>query len=175
MQVRPEQPADFDEIRVLVAAAFGSQVEADLVDRIRATPEYRPEYSLVADDRGDLVGHVMLDGCVVRSEAGNRPVLMLSPLAVRPDRQGQGIGTALIEAAIALADKDGEPFVVLEGSPVYYGARGFVPALDHGLQLRLPDWAPAEAAQVRLLSAYDPADRSLRGPVVYPSSFDALY
>jgi putative acetyltransferase len=84
------------------------------------------------------------------------------------------VGTALIEHALAAADRAGEPLVVLEGSPDYYGARGFEFAGDHGLSLPLPDWAPRAAAQVALLSTYDPDDVTLRGRVVYPPSFDGL-
>ncbi len=89
---------------------------------------------------------------------------MLSPLAVDPAAQGRGVGGALVRAATAVADERGEPLVVLEGSPAYYSRFGFVAAAQHGLTLPLPDWAPPAAAQVVLLSAYDPTDESLRGP-----------
>lgn len=127
--------------------------------------------SFVAVDGDDVVGHVMLDACRVRSPTGDRPIVMLSPLAVTPARQGQGVGTALVDAAVSEADSTGEPLVVLEGSPAYYGARGFVFAGDHGLTLPIPDWAPAAAAQVRLLTAYDGGDPTLRGDVIYPTPF----
>lgn len=99
---------------------------------------------------------------------------MLSPLAVAPIHQKSGIGTSLIEAAVAAADSAGEPLIVLEGSPAYYGARGFEFAGHYGLTLPLPGWAPREAAQVRPLSAYDPGDDSLRGDVIYPLPFASL-
>ena len=174
LEIRPERASDFPAVRRVVAAAFGSDTEADLVERIRASDEYRPELSFVAADSGEVVGHVMIDGCVVRGEGGEREIAMLSPLAVAPHRQRSGVGTALIEHALAAADRAGEPLVVLEGSPDYYGARGFEFAGDHGLSLPLPDWAPRAAAQVALLSTYDPDDVTLRGRVVYPPSFDGL-
>ena len=157
-----------------MAAAFGSQAEADLVDRIRASPEYVPEMALVAESDGEIVGHVMVSGAVVRNEQGSRPISMLSPLAVLPSRQRDGIGSDLVRAVLAIAEERGEPMVVLEGSPAYYRRFGFEPATDHGLVIHLPDWAPPEAAQVKLLGSYDPDDPTLRGEVVYPAAFDGL-
>jgi putative acetyltransferase len=64
--------------------------------------------------------------------------------------------------------------VVLEGSPAYYGRLGFEHSMRYGIVIPLPEWAPPEAAQVMRLSAFDPADPSLRGTVVYPAAFDGL-
>ncbi|GGB25741.1 N-acetyltransferase [Flexivirga endophytica] len=174
MKIRLEQPVDFDAIDALVRAAFGKQMEADLVRAIRDDACYRPAMSFVAVEGDDIVGHVMVDGCWIRSNDQDRPIVMLSPLAVAPDHQRRGIGTALIEAATSVADAAHEPLIVLEGSPTYYGARGFAYAGDHGLTLPLADWAPPTAAQVRLLTAYDPNDPTLRGDVVYPEPFTGL-
>ncbi len=69
-----------------------------------------------------------------------------------------------------LADERGEPLVVLEGSPVYYGRLGFQRSAAYGIELPIPDWAPPEASQVLPLRNYDP---SIRGRVVYPPAFDA--
>lgn len=173
VSIRAERPDDHDAIRTVVAAAFRSAAEADLVERIRASPEYLPDGALVAvDDDGAVVGHVMVSGATLTSDDGTRrAIVMLSPLAVAPDRQGQGIGGALVRAALDVADARGEPFVVLEGSPVYYSRFGFQPAASHDITLPLPDWAAPEAAQVARLTNDDPA---FRGRVVYPAAFDGL-
>jgi putative acetyltransferase len=76
-----------------------------------------------------------------------------------------------VRAVAAAADDRGEPLVVLEGSPVFYGRLGFEHALPYGIEITLPSWAPPEAAQVLRLRSYDPA---LRGRVVYPPAFDAV-
>jgi putative acetyltransferase len=99
---------------------------------------------------------------------------MLSPLAVRTDRQQAGIGSALVRAALEIADERGEPLVVLEGSPAYYGRFGFEHARRFGIEIELPEWAPPEAAQVRRLRSFDPDDASLCGRVIYPAAFDGL-
>jgi putative acetyltransferase len=167
--VRPEAPEDHAAIAGLVAAAFGSPAEAALVDAIRTSPEYIPELALVAVLDGRVVGHVMVSGAVLVDGLHARPIVMLSPLAVAPDAQRQGIGASLVAAAVAGAEARGEPFLVLEGSPDFYGRLGFEPAADHGITLPIPSWAPPEAAQLVRLTHDDP---DLTGHVVYPASFD---
>ena len=98
-------------------------------------------------------------------------IASLSPLAVAPDAQRRAIGSALVREVTARADARGEPLVVLEGSPVFYGRLGFEHCVPHGIEITLPSWAPPEAAQMMRLRTYDP---SLRGRVVYPPAFDAV-
>jgi putative acetyltransferase len=96
---------------------------------------------------------------------------MLSPLAVDPGHQRAGIGGRLVRAVTERAAGAGFAFVVLEGDPAYYSRFGFEPADRFGLRLPLPDWAPAEAAQVLRLQPDEPVPA---GRVVYPASFDVL-
>lgn len=172
--IRPEGTEDHGPIRLLVAAAFGSDMEAQLVDRIRASPEYVAELALVAVVEDEIAGHVMISHAELRSDVGDRRISMLSPLAVRPDLQRSGIGSALVRDATSIADERGEPLIVLEGSPTYYGRLGFEPAERYGIGMDLPGWAPPEAAQVRTLRAFDREDPTLRGRVIFPSAFDGL-
>ena len=66
LPIRPEVPADHAAIAEVVAAAFGSPAEAELVERIRASPNYHPEYALVAELDGRVVGHVMVSDVTLR-------------------------------------------------------------------------------------------------------------
>jgi putative acetyltransferase len=122
----------------------------------------------VAELDGRVVGHVMVSDVGLRHDGQERTILSLSPLAVAPDRHGQGIGSALVRDVVARVDADGHPLVVLEGSPTYYGRFGFVDARRHGIHIHLPDWAPPEAGQVLALTNDDP---SIAGEVVYPPAF----
>jgi putative acetyltransferase len=169
--IRPERAGDAAAIARVVGAAFGSPEVPGLVADIRASPQFVPDWSLVAVAAGEIVGHVMVSFAVVRDGAAERRVAMLSPLAVAPHRQRRGIGSALVRAVTARVDAAGEPLVVLEGSPAFYGRLGFEHAVPLGIEIDLPDWAPAEAAQVLRLTRYDPA---VRGTVSYPPAFDAL-
>lgn len=165
MIIRPETPADREAVFAVHKAAFGKAVEAELADAIRASDRYVPELSLVAEEDGEVVGHTMLSYV----DLDDARVLTLSPIGVRPDRQGRGIGGALVSEALRLADERGEPLVVLEGNPAYYGRFGFRPAGDLGIELATP--APEGAFQAIPLSAYDP---ELRGRLVYPPAFDVV-
>lgn len=165
--IEPERPADHDEIASVVRRAFEHQPSvADMVAAIRRSPRYRPGLAFVARSGGETVGFVMLSGTDLVDQSGVcRDMLTLTPLAVAPDHQGCGIGSALVRAALQAAEREGEPLIVLEGSPRYYGRLGFRFAGDHGITLDLPDWVPREAAQVFLLPAYDP---TVQGRVQYP-------
>lgn len=98
-------------------------------------------------------------------------VLVLSPLAVDPAVQRQGIGSALVRAGLARADAMGESLVVLQGSPRYYPRFGFRDARTLGIEMALPDWAPPEAGMAYPLSVHHPA---VRGRLVEPPAFAAI-
>lgn len=153
--------------------AFGEEGEqvAALVDRIRTSPHYIPELSLVSDVAGGVAGHVMISGATLRGQGGDSAILILSPLGVRSIHQQQGIGGALVRAVCAAAHERDEPMIVLEGSPAYYRRFGFEPAHERGIELPLPDWAPRQAGQLHRLEAYSEA---MRGTVIYPSAFDEV-
>jgi putative acetyltransferase len=167
--IRAERPGDVDDIAAVVEAAFNSSVEARLVAAIRASENFLPELSLVAEAEGRIVGHVMVS--VVHLHHGDRRhrIASLSPLAVAPEHQRRGIGSALVREVTARADSSAEPVVVLEGDPAFYGRLGFQPSEGYGIHIPLPSWAPPEAAQVLPLGNYD---SSIRGHLVYPPAFD---
>ncbi|HEX7131430.1 MAG TPA: N-acetyltransferase [Iamia sp.] len=173
VRIRPERPADADAVAAVVEAAFADPALARLVAELRDEPSYRTSRALVAVDGERVVGYVLVTDSVLTSPDGDDVgrVATLSPLAVAPDRQRQGIGAALVAAVLAACDAEGEPAVVLEGDPGYYGRLGFEAAAPHGLVHPLPDWAPPEAAQLHRLAAWTGA---LRGTVTYSPPFDRL-
>lgn len=162
MRIRAETDEDRAAIRTVNEEAFQEQLEADLVDAIRASDRFVPELSLVAEVGGEVIGHVMLS--YVDIEPGPLRVLQLGPLAVLPPYQRRGIGSALVRGALRLADERGEPVVFLEGDPRYYERFGFGRADESGV-------VPPEGARgpqyfmMRRLAAYNP---TLRGTAVYP-------
>lgn len=164
MIVRPERPEDREAIDAVVEAAFGGPLEARIVEAVRETDAFVPDLSIVAEDGGRVVGHVLVSYFEVE---GSRRVLQLGPIGVAPERQGEGIGSELMRAAIRKADELLEPLILLEGNPAYYGRFGFRPASRLGL--RPPRPLPDEAFMALRLRAYDPA---IRGRVVYPPAFD---
>lgn len=164
--VRQEQDADIAAVREVVRAAFGEDSVAALLDELRTTPCWLG-LSYVAEQDGEVVGHVSLTRAWVDDPRELVDVLVLSPLSVRPDRQHRGVGRALVAEALARADGRTEPVVFLEGDPGYYGRLGFVAALPLGFtapSVRIPD----RAFQAWLTPAYRP---DLNGALVYPDVF----
>ncbi|MBT8224881.1 MAG: GNAT family N-acetyltransferase [Dactylosporangium sp.] len=166
--IRRRSPAEVDTVRTLLAEAFAPQRVDSLVDLLRSSPGHIPELDFVAVDDDEIVGHLMLNRVFLRQPDGaTRDVLCLAPLAVRPDRRGEGTGRALVEHAVRVADQRGEPCIVVEGDQALYRGFGFVDATDHGLLLPSPT-IPAGSYQVMTLSSHD---ASLRGRIDYPARF----
>jgi len=161
---RAARPSDNRAIHALVAAAFGQTAEADLIDRLRDAGALA--HSLVAERAGDLVGHVALSPVSVQG-ALVPGALGLAPLAVQPPHQRQGIGAALVAAAIAAARADGAKVIVVLGAPAYYGRFGFRPASAIGLTCPWPQ--AGDAFQALVLGTPAP-----RGLVRYHRAFDDL-
>ena len=170
--IEPERLQDVVAVRNVVRRAFDHhQCVADMVDLIRASPQYIPELTLTARIGQDVVGFVMLSHAEVVGADGTRHgVLTLSPLAVAPDHERQGIGSALVRAGLTAAEATGYGLVTLEGSPTFYGRLGFRYAADFAITIDLPEWAPPEAAQVYTLRTYD---STMRGKLEYPPAFAA--
>jgi len=123
--VRPERPEDRTASIQVEREAFGQPLEANIVEAVRDEPG---SFALVAEDGGAVIGHVQMS----RAWVGTDEVLALGPIAVTPDRQGVGIGAALVAAALEASRRD-EAAVILLGSPDYYGPLGFQPAAALGL------------------------------------------
>jgi putative acetyltransferase len=169
--IRAEEQRDRDAVAEVHRLAFaghnGAQFVVALVEDLRASLVAEEGLSLVADDEGQILGHALFTRNRLDAPKRLVDVQVLSPVGVLPDRQRQGIGTALIEHALDVLAKRLVPLVFLEGSPDYYQRFGFTPAGEHGFRppsLRIPD----AAFQVRLLSSYEPW---MTGTLVYRDAF----
>ena len=166
--IRPAREPDREPTRHVAAAAFGAEqgpMIVRLLDALDRAGHTRAD--LVAVQHGEVVGHVRLSRSWVDARRALVEVLVLSPLSVAPDRQGAGVGTALVAAALEEAGRLGAPAVFLEGSPTYYGARGFTGGSSVGFgrpSVRVPD----PAFQVALLSGHEPW---MTGSLVYCDPF----
>lgn len=168
MTIRSEKRHDWKATEEVVRAAFGSPDEAHLVALIRSSAEFIPQLSLIAEADGQIVGHVMISGAVLDDGDIQRRIANLSPLAVSSAHRRRGVGSALVRAVTVRADAMGEPLVVLQGDPRFYGRLGFEPAERYGIEMALPSWAPPEAAQVLRLHGHH---RLFRGRVLLPPAF----
>jgi len=163
LTIRAEQPDDVAGVRSLVAAAFGDEALAALLDDLRTSVAWLG-LSFVAELEGEIVGHVAYTRAWVDDPTELVDVLVLSPLSIRPDHASKGIGTALVmESLEQLAHRD-EPLVFLEGDPGFYSRLGFV--AGEPLGFRSPSARiPGPAFQVRPLPG---RPGRVTGALVYP-------
>ncbi|MCC5885139.1 MAG: N-acetyltransferase [Gammaproteobacteria bacterium] len=138
MTLRPEDPAGADAtaIRTLNEAAFPGPEEAALVDALREAAT--PLISLVAEEDGRIVGHILFSPVTVDGHVGGL-WMGLAPMAVSADRQHCGIGSALIRAGLEACRELGAEVVVVLGHLKYYPRFGFLPASGYGVQSEYPD------------------------------------
>ena len=141
MIVRPETASDRDAVRRVHATAFTTPEEAALVDALRAGAS--PLVSLVADEAGDVVGHVLFSPVTLPDHPQLR-LMGLAPLAVLPERQRRGVGAALTRAGLERCREIGVGAVVVLGHPAYYPRFGFVRADAFGIGCPFVD-APSDA------------------------------
>jgi putative acetyltransferase len=161
--IRTEAPGDGDAVRRVHEAAFGRDAEADLVDAVRAARA--AVLSLVAVWRGEIVGHALFTPVTV----GTGSAVGLGPLAVHPDHQDQGVGSALVREGLVRLSVLGHGAVVVVGAPAYYRRFGFAPARAFGVSWERP--VPDE-----VFMAIELRPRALAGGGVarYLPAFDRL-
>ncbi|MFF4445510.1 GNAT family N-acetyltransferase [Streptomyces sp. NPDC001502] len=160
---RPETTADVAAVREINLAAFGTPLEADLVDALRADGSWLPGLSYVAEaPNGSVAAHALLTRC----EVGGAPALALAPVAADPALQRSGAGSSVVRALLAAARERGESLVLVLGHPAYYPRFGFVPASHFGI--RAPFEVPDEAVMALVLDDSRPVPA---GTITYPAPF----
>lgn len=131
MLIRAEEAGDREAVRAVNLAAFETRAEADLVDALRE--QARPLVSLVAVRDGAVVGHILFTPVTLEARPELR-LVGLAPMAVVPERQGEGIGSALVRAGLEICSRMGFGAVVVLGHPAYYPRFGFAPSTRFGLR-----------------------------------------
>lgn len=163
MIIREETGADHDVIWALNRLAFGCEFESRLFDRLRADELVCA--SLVAEDDG-IVGHVLFSNLGVTMDGWNVHAAALAPMAVTPDRQRQGIGSALVRAGLEAMASQGIEAVFVLGHPAYYPRFGFSAATASKLA------SPYSGEAFMALELAPDALRGTCGQVSYPDAFD---
>lgn len=133
MLIRDEEDKDRAEVGEIVAAEFDTGTEADFVGALRRGPQ--PVVSLVAEEDGAVVGHVILAPAPLSGDPSAR-LMGLGSLAVVPDKQGRGIGSALLREGLDRCRALGFDAVVALGHADFYTRFGFSPAARHGIRFK---------------------------------------
>lgn len=165
-EIRVAHAGDDDAIASVLTAAFPTDAEARLVRMLEADGD--AAVSLVAEDGKDIVGHALLSR--MAGEADGKPIncLALAPVAVVPERQGQGIGGRLVKAAGAAARQLKTQLIFLLGEPDYYRRFGYSVADAR------PYWSPYRGAHWMALRLDPSLIGVTRGNVIHAPAFKSL-
>jgi putative acetyltransferase len=166
IHIRPEADRDSNAIRLVNCRAFGGDEEARLVDALRQGGYLR--VSLVAVSDGQVVGHILFSDLPIVTDARIVPALSLAPMAVLPEYQRQGIGSALARASLEECRKLGHRIVIVVGHPDYYPRFGF----SSKLAARLG--SPFSGEAFMALELAPGAMAGVVGSVKYPPPFDVV-
>ena len=168
-RIRDEIPEDIQAIREVNRAAFGGEDEARLVDLLRASNcVLISQVAIEADGR--VIGHILFSPLTIETPQGERRAAALAPMAVLPEYQKQGAGSALVRAGLDACRRQGIGAVIVVGHPGYYPRFGFSTALARNLQSPYPDLGDAWMA-VELTPG---ALTGVSGTVRYPEAFAML-
>ncbi|MGE3983882.1 MAG: GNAT family N-acetyltransferase [Dehalococcoidia bacterium] len=152
---RPETPDDHDAVRAVVVSAFPTDLEARIVDDLRAGGYVT--LSLVAEDEGTIVGSAVFSLMTVEGPDAQLRAVGLGPLAVAPSHQKLGAGSALVRSGIDQLRQAGFDVIALLGSTEYYPRFGFRTARDLNLHAADPS-IPASHFQALMLRGDPPAE-----------------
>jgi putative acetyltransferase len=130
MLIRTEEERDRAAVDAVIAAAFERPLEADLVDVLRQ--QAQAVISLVAENDQIVVGHILVTPVSLTGHADLK-IAGLAPLAVAPNHQRKGIGTALVRAGLEQCKQLGFGAVAVLGHPEYYPRFGFSPSSRFGI------------------------------------------
>jgi putative acetyltransferase len=163
MQIVTATPDHYAAIADLNRAAFGRDAEEALIACLRNDALVLVER--VAIEAGEPVGHILFTRLGVEIEGRAVSSAALAPMAVRPDRQRQGIGSRLVQDGLAeLRSRSCEAVIVL-GHPGFYPRFGFSAALAEKLD------APFSGGAFMALELMPRALDGHAGSVTYPAAF----
>lgn len=175
MIIRREEIQDYNEVFQLISDAFKDEKYTDhqeqfLVERLRKSPSFIPELSLVAELEQKIVGYILLTKIkIIGAEAEETTSLALAPVAVLKAYQGKGIGGQLIRKAHEIAHELNYGSVILLGHATYYPKFGYKTTKDYGI--KLPFDVPEENCM--LIELKENALKNVHGIVEYPKEFYA--
>ncbi len=112
-----------DLIEQLLDRAFGPERLARTAYRMREGTHWLEALSFAALDEDDfLVGTIQVWPIALSDPKGRpHPMLMIGPVAVLPEQQGEGFGKALMLATLEAIGPDAQLPQVMIGDPDYYG------------------------------------------------------
>lgn len=133
MIIRYEKLEDYHQIARLNYLAFSNWHpdkifvhESEMISLARQRSTYDPELSIVAEQDGEIIGHVLLVPSSFIVLGKEIKGVLLGPIAVLPELQKSGIGAKLIKHGHKVAKDKGFEFSLLCGHPSYYPKHGYL-------------------------------------------------
>lgn len=127
MIIRPSADLELAAIHTLHLDAFGQPegpIVADLACAMLGDSSAEPRLSLIAEEDGRIVGHVLFS-MVQLDERRHPPLSILAPLAIASNRQRRGLGTRLVQQGLKMLTSSGTAAVFVLGDTRYYQRLGF--------------------------------------------------
>jgi len=163
IEIRPSRPEDMASVEKLYPAAFP---EEDLLPLVRQLLTEEPGIlSLVAEAGDAIAGHILFTLCAITGSDAR--AALLAPLAVAPEWQRKGIGSALIREGLDRLGQAGVAHVYVLGDPAYYGRSGFKPETGVAPPYPLPEEYRDAWQSLGLASAPLPGHGTLVLPKVW--------
>jgi putative acetyltransferase len=161
--IRSEEPGDAAEVFAIHEAAFGGDAEARLVAALRQEGDLALALTAFAESPvGQVVGHVAFPRLLL--EGSDVKAVALAPLAIHPDWQNAGIGTALVRTGLGMLRERGEDLVLVRGHLTYYPRFGF--STDAAQRFR----TPYDGLGMHALALTERGERA-SGEIRYPPAF----
>lgn len=132
MQFLQEVAGQEERIVALVTRTFTAsegEGEGDLVGALARTlladTAQEDRHVFFAEDEGRVLAAAIFSRLSYPQDA--RTVFLLAPMAVATDRQGKGLGQALLRHALSALRAAGVDVAITYGDPAFYGKVGFRP------------------------------------------------
>lgn len=135
MQIRKAHTSDINAITELFIEVFTQAENAAEGEAVGTLA-----YELMTDTKvADVFGFIALEGELPVGSiffsrldfADARSAFILSPVAIRYDHQGKGVGQKLIKKGIDVLESKGVDLIMTYGDPAFYGKCGFRSVSEH--------------------------------------------
>lgn len=170
INLRPEQPSDYEWITRVNDLSFQRKAEGKLVEELRKLKDFDPGLSIVAESGDEIIGHILFTQVTIENNTKVYQSLTLAPMAVLPEYQKRSIGKLLVIYGLQMAKDAGYESVIVLGHPSYYPKLGFKKASNWNIKSPFP--APNEAFMaIELIKG---CLDHVEGKVIFPPAFDEV-
>jgi putative acetyltransferase len=168
IETRLESGADYAAIHAVHASAFGQDPEARLVDRLRSDGMIVASVVGIVDEQ--VVASAVLSALTLTTRGGSMRAVALAPVAVMPQYQRRGLGTAVVTHGLRICRERDYEAAFVRGDAVYYAKFGFSYGLARAVSSPYRDGAIAWQA----LQFCPPSHPWEEARAIYPAAFSIV-